>query len=163
MAEVTLAAALQIKNRLIERINHVKARVLLENSVKCLIGEDGTPEPPDREFDYSFDDYSALVDKLIDLKVALDKACLPIRRDIYMLGELKTQLEALRVMNTTRGRQQDDNIYSNDKSVVYFDVKMSARDVEELSAELRADIDKIQSKLNSFNHQTKVTIPDNLF
>jgi len=148
MAEVTLAKALKMKNRLAGRLAKVQADVLAYNSV---------PEGQARQVDVPalLRTREELVGALVDLKTAINEANREAQRDIYDLAEKKGAVQFLAAVNTRDGRQPA--VYPNTTEVGYV-AALKKADVDARVARLEKEIDQLQDRLDQFNHDHRVAV-----
>jgi hypothetical protein len=148
MAEITLAKALKIKNRLTGRLAKVQADIQAFNSVPQ--GQAGQVNVlalmKTRE---------ELVGALVSLKTAINEANREAQRDIYDLVEKKATAQFLDGVNTRHGPQPP--MYPSTIEVNYV-AALKKVDVDGLVAGLERDIDQIQDRLDQFNHDRKIEV-----
>ena len=148
MAEITLAKALKIKNRLTGRLAKVQADIQAFNSVPA--GQADQVNVPalvkTRE---------ELVGALVGLKAAINEANREAQRDIYDLAEKKAAAQFLAGVNTRHGPQPA--VYPNTTEVSYV-AALKKADVDALVAGLEKEIDQLQDRLDQFNHAHRVEV-----
>jgi hypothetical protein len=148
MAEITLAKALKVKNRLAGRLAKVQADIQAFNSVPQ--GQADQVNVPalvkTRE---------ELVGALVSLKAAINEANREAQRDIYDLAEKKATAQFLAGVNTRHGPQPA--VYPNTTEVSYV-AALKKADVDALVAGLENDIDQLQDRLDQFNHAHKIEV-----
>jgi hypothetical protein len=98
MAEITLAKALKVKNRLTGRLAKVQADIQAYNSVPQ--GQAGQVNVP-----ALMQAREELVGALVALKTAINDANREAQRDIYLLAEKKATAQFLAGVNTRHGPQ----------------------------------------------------------
>ena len=98
MAEITLAKALKVKNRLAGRLAKVQADIQAYNSV---------PEGQADQVNVPalMQTREELVGALVGLKTAINEANRETQRDIYALAEKKATAQFLGCLNTRHGPQ----------------------------------------------------------
>ena len=96
MAEVNLSKALKSKNRQVRLVNDLKKRIQEHNSVV-----EGTRRPFDIEKTYQ--ELKSAVDKLVEIKAAINAANGPIQQHIYRMAELRGLAQFLRNMHVQEG------------------------------------------------------------
>ena len=152
MAEITLAKALKIKNRLTGRLAKVQADIAAYNSVPE--GQAGQVDVPAllkvRE---------ELVGALLALKTAINDANREAQRDIYDLAEKKATAGFLAGVNTRHGPQPA--AYPSTTEVTYV-AALKKADVDALVARLENEIDQLQDRLDQFNHDHKIEVDGRL-
>lgn len=148
MAQITLAKALKIKNRLVGRLAKIQIDIQTFNSVPE--GQAGQVDVPaltqNRE---------ALVEAIVGLKTAINEANRETQRDIYALAEKKATAQFLAGVCTRHGPQPA--VYPSTTEVIYV-AALKKADVDAQVARLETDIDQLQDKLDQFNHDRKVEV-----
>lgn len=148
MADITLARALKVKNRLVGRLAKVQANILAYNSVpEGLAGQVSVPALMQTR--------EELVQALVALKTAINEANREVQRDIYDLAEKKAAAQFLAGLNTRHGPQPA--VYPSTTEVVYVSALKKA-DVDARSAGLEQEIDQLQDRLDQFNHDRRVEV-----
>jgi hypothetical protein len=148
MAEITLAKALKVKNRLTGRLAKVQADIQAYNSVPA--GQADQVNVP-----ALMKTREELVGALVGLKTAINDANREAQRDIYDLAEKKATAQFLAGVNTRHGPQPA--VYPNTTEVSYV-AALKKADVDALVARLEMEIDQLQDKLDQFNHVRKVEV-----
>jgi hypothetical protein len=148
MAEITLAKALKIKNRLAGRLAKVQADIQTFNSVPE--GQAGQVNVP-----ALVQTRGELVEALVGLKTAINDANRAVQRDIYDLAEKKATAQFLAGVNTRHGPQPA--VYPSTTEVHYVAALRKA-DVDGLVARLEREIDQLQDKLDQFNHAHRIEV-----
>ena len=148
MAELTLAKALKIKNRLTGRLAKVQADIQAFNSVPA--GQADQVNVP-----ALMKTREELVGALVGLKTAINDANREAQRDIYDLAEKKGTVQFLAGVNTRHGPQPA--VYPNTTEVSYV-AALKKADVDTLVAGLEKDIDQLQDRLDQFNHGHKIEV-----
>ena len=146
MAEITLAKALKMKNRLAGRLAKVQADIQAYNSVPE--GQAGQVNVP-----ALMKTREELVGALVSLKTAINDANREAQRDIYDLAEKKATAQFLAGVNTRHGPQPA--VYPNTTEVNYI-AALKKTDVDALVVKLENEIDQLQDRLDQFNHDHKV-------
>ena len=148
MAEITLAKALKVKNRLTGRLSKIQGDIQTYNSVPE--GQAGQVDVPalvkvrDR-----------LVAALVALKTAINEANRETQRDIYDLAEKKATVQFLAGISTRHGPQPA--VYPSTTEVNYV-AALKKADVDGMVAGLEKDIDQLQDRLDQFNHVRKIEV-----
>lgn len=96
MATVTLAKALKLKNRQIQKVKETQARI--ESSNSFLAGSE-----PDFDAKALYDDLKKETERLWRLKLSINAANVPIHAAIYELAETKGLIAFLKGLDTKRG------------------------------------------------------------
>ncbi len=148
MAEITLAKALKVKNRLAK----VQADVQAFNSVPE--GQAGQVNVPALMMTRA-----ELVGALVSLKAAINEANRQVQRDIYDLAEKKATAHFLVGLNTRHGPQPP--VYPSAVEVVYV-AAVTKADVDAQVAGLEREIDHLQDRLDQFNHDHRVEVDGRL-
>ena len=148
MAEITLAKALKVKNRLAGRLAKAQADIQAFNSVPA--GQADQVNVP-----ALMQTRAELVGALVALKTAINDANREAQRDIYDLAEKKAAAQFLAGVNTRHGPQPA--VYPNTTEVSYV-AALKKAEVDALVARLEKEIDRLQDKLDQFNHARKVEV-----
>src|SRR5262249_32635884 len=148
MAEITLAKALKVKNRLTGRLAKVQADIQTYNSV------------PQGQADQAnitalMQPRAELVGALVGLKTAINEANREAQRDIYDLAEKKATAQFLAGVNTRHGPQPP--VYPSTVEVNYV-AALKKADVDALVARLEKEIDQLQDRLDQFNHDHRIEV-----
>jgi hypothetical protein len=148
MAEITLANALKIKNRLTGRLAKAQADIQAFNSV---------PEGQADQVNVPalVQTCEELVGALVALKTAINYANREAQRDIYDLAEKKATAQFLAGVNTRHGPQPA--VYPNTTEVSYV-AALKKADVDGLVARLEKEIDRLQDRLDQFNHDRRIEV-----
>jgi hypothetical protein len=148
MAEITLAKALKIKNRLVGRLAKVQTDIQAFNSVPE--GQAGQVDVP-----ALMQSREALVEAVVNLKTAINDANREAQRNIYELAEKKATAQFLAGVSTRHGPQPP--VYPSTIEVNYV-ASLKKADVDGQVVRLEKEIDQIQDKLDQFNHERKIEI-----
>ena len=148
MAEITLAKALKVKNRLTGRLAKVQADIQAYNSV---------PEGQADQVNVPalMKARDELVGALVALKAAINEANREAQRDIYLLAEKKATAQFLAGVNTRHGPQPP--VYPSTIEVNYV-AALKKGDVDGLVAGLEKEIDQLQDRLDQFNHDHRIEV-----
>jgi hypothetical protein len=148
MAEITLANALKVKNRLAGRLAKVQADIQAYNSV---------PEGQADQVNVPalMQTREELIGALVSLKTAINDANREAQRDIYDLAEKKATAQFLGGINTRHGPQPA--VYPNTTEVTYV-AALKKADVDALVLRLEKEIDQLQDRLDQFNHVHKIEV-----
>ena len=148
MAEITLAKALKLKNRLTGRLAKVQADIQAYNSV---------PQGQADQVNVRalMNTREELFGALVSLKTAINDANREAQRDIYDLAERKATAQFLAGVNTRHGPQPA--VYPNTTEVSYL-AALKKADVDTLVAGLEKEIDQLQDRLDQFNHAHKIEV-----
>jgi hypothetical protein len=148
MAEITLAKALKVKNRLAGRLAKAQADIQAFNSV---------PEGQADQVNVPalMKTREELVWALVSLKAAINDANREAQRDIYDLAEKKATAQFLAGVSTRHGPQPP--VYPATIEVSYV-AALKKADVDALVARLESEIDQLQDRLDQFNHVHKIEV-----
>ena len=148
MAEITLAKALKVKNRLAGRLAKAQADIQAFNSV---------PEGQADQVNVPalMQAREELVGALVGLKAAINEANREAQRDIYDLAEKKAAAQFLAGVSTRHGPQPP--VYPSTIEVNYV-AALKKADVDALVVRLESEIDQLQDKLDQFNHVHKIEV-----
>lgn len=152
--EVTLAKALNIKNRTAGELSRLLSIVSRYNSVR---------EGAKVNFDVkdTFDKYLATSQKLQVIKTAIAKANVNIYGKIYAIAEMKSTISSLRGLNTKEGEESQLARYAQvEIKPTVYKAFLTDADVEKLVKGFEDEINKLQDDIAAFNHTTKVEIPE---
>jgi hypothetical protein len=148
MAEITLAKALKVKNRLAGRLAKVQADIQAYNSVpEGQADQVNVPALAQAR--------EQLVAALVSLKTAINDANREAQRDIYDLAEKKATAQFLAGVNTRHGPQPP--VYPSTIEVNYV-AALKKADVDALVAGLEKEIDQLQDRLDQFNHDRRIEV-----
>lgn len=148
MPELTLAKCLKLKNRLAGRLAEVQTDIQCYNST--LEEQANVVDIPAR-----IKERNEIVEALIALKTNLMRANAPIQGDLIRQGELKSSIQFLAGIQTRDGKERHG--YQNTE-IVYKAV-LKKNDLDNQKRALEKEIDGIQDKVDTFNHQTRIEIP----
>lgn len=163
--KVTLAKALKLRKRLVERIAKVSADIQTYNHVQGIrvLNADGSVKTEAkfvREVDVLklVEEREDLKKKLVDLKVALNRGNQKQQEKILLLSELKDSLTFYRGLPVTTG---DDNGFSyRENTVTVHDSVLKKADVDKKVDELQKLLDQTQEEIEAFNWKTQIEVPD---
>jgi hypothetical protein len=148
MAEITLAKALKVKNRLTGRLAKVQADVQAYNSVPA--GQADQVNVP-----ALMKAREELVEALVSLKTAINDANREAQRDVYDLAEKKATAQFLAGVSTRHGPQPP--VYPSTVEVNYV-AALKKADVDALVVRLESEIDQLQDRLDQFNHDRRIEV-----
>jgi hypothetical protein len=142
---MTIAQALKEKNKKVAKIQKIWEKINRYNSI-----HEGAEKP------YStaelFDQVQEEVGSLIGLKKKIHEASAPVRGDIFTLSEMKNFVQRVRSVNTTQGTHRDRYDNTSTTMIAELDIKWQDAKIEELEE----SIEKLQEKLDQFNHTTHI-------
>jgi hypothetical protein len=145
-AEISLAKALKLKNRLAGRLAKLDTDLKTYNSVQQ--GAEKIDVPA------LYETRRAVVAYLIDLKVAVSEANRPVQRAIYELAERKAQIALLSGLTTRHGTVTE----GYQSTEVTYVAQLRKADVDREIQRLEGEVDRLQDQLDAFNHQTVIRI-----
>lgn len=134
--------ALKRKNRLIQENNQNWARV---NQHNLRQSDDAMAQEYDAR--KCLEEYQKGVEALIELKVKIHKANVPVFEKIFRLAELKGLISSLRSLKTKR-------LVLSDGILMVPVIGLLERD--DLISQYEAEIEKIQDELDYFNATTEI-------
>jgi hypothetical protein len=148
--EITLARSLKLKNRLAGRLAKLDSDFENYNSLPA-----GT-DRPDLKIVYA--ERTKLVSQLIELKLALNSANQSMQRTIFELGEAKS-LVALLTKTSTKHGKVVEGYHGNE---VEYTAQFRKGDIDREVRRLEVVIDRLQERLDGFNHRTIIPIDGDL-
>ena len=148
MPELTLAKCLKLKNRLAGRMAEVQSDIQGYNST--LEEQANVVDIPAR-----IRERNEIMEALIALKTNLMRANMPIQGDLIRQGELKSTIQFLTGIPTRDGKERHG--YQNTE-IVYRAV-LNKNDLDTQKRALEKEIDGIQDKVDTFNHHTRIEVP----
>lgn len=148
MAQITLAKALKIKNRLVGRLAKVQTDIQVFNSVP--VGQAGQVD-----VGALMRTRADLVEAVVTLKTAINDANREVQKDIYDLAEKKGAVEFLGGLATRHGLQPP--VYPSTIEVDYV-AALKKADVDTQVALLEKEIDRLQDRLDQFNHERRIEV-----
>lgn len=147
---MTISNALKAKNKLASKIKKLIQKISQYNSM--IAGETAPYDVADL-----YAQYESESNALVDLKTRIHKASDPIRSSIFMISELKSQVQFLNMLDVSEGKTPVDRyarMHSAEPVEKVATFGVVARDQK--VTELETRIDKIQDELDSFNHNTTI-------
>lgn len=149
---ITLARALQIRKRLAGRLTQVTTDCTSYNSY--VVGQDEV------NVEQLFKDREALIQALLDLKIALHKANVQsgVQAKVFQIGELRSEVTFLRSLNTRHGKFRE---YHATEPTEYR-AHLRKSDVDKKVKALEVQIDDLQSEINELNASRKIDVPSSV-
>jgi hypothetical protein len=142
---MTIAQALKEKNKKVASIQKLWDRINRYNSV-----QEGAERP------YNIEDLFIQVETettaLVKLKARIHEVSQPIRESIFELSELKNLVQRVKSVTTTKGVHRDRYDSASSVMTAVLDIMWQDKKVEELEAQ----IEKIQERLDNFNHTREI-------
>lgn len=150
MPRLNIAQCLKLKNRLVQLYTTTFQRFESCNSM--------VETRFNRTEAESLWDRIALINAaLIDLKVSISGATIPVRKDIFGLSELKGLAVKLPSINTFSGEKEKGyNLDKTEKHLAFLDEKAMLF----LIKTVRNKIDEAQDRLDIFNATTFIEVPN---
>lgn len=142
---MTIAQALKEKNKKVARIQKLWDRINRYNSV-----QEGAERP--YEITDLFNQVETETASLINLKTRIHTVSEPIRESIFELSELKNLAQRVKSINTTQGVYRDRYESTSSIMTAALDIKWQDTKLEEIEAK----IEKIQERLDNFNHTREI-------
>jgi DNA repair exonuclease SbcCD ATPase subunit len=142
---MTIAQALKEKNKKVARIQKLWDRINRYNSV-----QEGAERP--YEITDLFNQVEAETAALVALKTRIHTVSEPIRESIFELSELKNLAQRVKSLNTTQGVYRDRYDSTSSIMTAALDIKWQDTTLEEIEAK----IEKIQERLDNFNHTREI-------
>ena len=154
--QVTLARALKLKKRIIERIEKYEEDITLSNRI--IVGN-----IRDIDVNETMRLKKNLKDILINLKVKIHEAGAPIRHEIFTLSEIKSDINFLKAIPTDHGKVFRRNVLMDEGDVEYS-VILTKADIDKDIKTLQSNIDSLQFDIiDKYNSVTMVEVGiDNL-
>ncbi|CAB4175569.1 hypothetical protein UFOVP1247_222 [uncultured Caudovirales phage] len=142
---MTIAQALKEKNKKVSNIQKLWDRISRYNSVQ---------EGAERPYDIAdlFIQVETETIELVKLKARIHEVSQPIRESIFELSELKNLAQRVKSVTTTQGVYRDRYDSTSSVMTTVLDIKWQDAKVEELEAR----IEKIQERLDNFNHTREI-------
>jgi hypothetical protein len=150
--KMTLAKALQLKNRTARKIKRISDDMCGHNSI--IAGNDAEVEvlKLDKE-------RHSLVNYMVFLKTAIHNACEPVRDKIFRLSEAKASIAFYNSLPTRHGKAPTSRFAGGSETIEYRATIRKA-DVDRFVADLEKQIDQLQDELDAFNHETQIDTLD---
>ena len=145
--EINLSRSLKLKNRLANRLARLDSLIIAHNSsVK-----------DNSEFDVRelYKRRMLLAEQLVQLKVDISQANQVVQKQIYEIAECKALCKTLNQVNTAHGPHTS----GYGEAIQNLEAQFRQVDIKREVAKVEKEIDQIQDKLDSFNYQTKIQVP----
>ncbi len=137
--------ALKTKKKLISSIVQITDLINSNNSIQT-----------ENEFEFSLPDLldkrKKKVSELVELKLRLAKTALETQPNIFILSELKLELQMLRNIDTKQGIGTDE--YTD--NVITKKVQLSKVEIIKMIENVIENIDNTQSKIDEFNYSQEL-------
>lgn len=148
MAQITLAKALKLKNRLAGRLSKVQEDISTYNSVlKEQVGKVDIPACVKLR--------DQIQESLIGLKTKIILANGEIQETLIRMGETKSKLTFLEMIPVRDGQERHG--YQNTE--ITWVAAISKADIDAERKKLESEIDAMQDKVDTFNHTQRLEIP----
>ncbi|RYG38365.1 hypothetical protein EON81_03795 [bacterium] len=148
MAQVTLAKALKLKNRQVQKVKGLQERIQASNS--RLVGSEA-------DFDARalYGELRTETANLWRLKQAINAANVPVHAAIYEMAETKGLIAFLKTLNTKRGK-----VESFGEEAFVYEAAITGADSQAEVEALEARIDVLQDALDLHNATTLVDVEE---
>ena len=147
---ITLARALKLKNRVVNRLSQIDAVLVANNS----------QQEGNHEYDIKalYRTRLELAMRLVGLKAAISAANVPVQPLIFELAECKAHIALLARIDTKHGQTNEG--YSG--TPVRYVAILRKQDIDRERRQAEAEIDRIQEELDRANHSTTVQVANEL-
>jgi hypothetical protein len=157
LQKVTLAKALNLKNRLVGEKSRVLGLLRQTNSRREDAKTNYDPEQ-------LFKEYEAACEKLVLTKTAIAKANVTIYGKITRIAELKSQISEMRQIPTNDAdeSQMVHNRKTGDYDTIIIKHVAFLKNVD-IDAKVKAfekEIEKLHDEVTAYNYQTTVEVPE---
>lgn len=155
--KVTIAKALNHKNRLVGEKGRLRNLVVANNS---------RLETAKTNYDPAklFADYEAVVEKLVATKTAIAKANVAIYEKIYRISELKAKASELRQIPTDdsdhEDRRWDRKAEQDVVTIIKRVVHLKNVDIDEKIKAIEKEIEALHDEVTAFNYSTTIEVPE---
>lgn len=154
--ELTLAAALKLKNKLVREMGQHQGKFTAWNSYQ--IRED---KGPTWDAKAEYEAYVQTMNRLVAVKTAIAKGNAVITVDILRMGELKNLVNTVRQVETKRGIEEIESRYdTKPNKIVEFKAVYNEQDVDRMVKDLETEIEACQERIDKHNHLTTITVPE---
>jgi len=142
---MTIAQALKEKNKKVANIQKLWVKIDRYNSVQ---------EGAERPYDITdlFTQVETEITELVKLKAKIHSVSEPIRESIFELSELKNLVQRVKSVDTTNGISRNRFDSTSSLMSAVLDIKWQDEKIESLEAQ----IEKIQERLDKFNHTQEI-------
>ena len=147
--KMTLAKALQRKNKTARKIKKVSDDICSHNSI--IAGNEAEINVLQLN-----NERCDLMNYMVFLKTAIHNACKPVRDKIFRLSELKASISFYNSLSTRHGKAPASHFASSE--TVEYRATIRKADVDKFVADLERQIDDLQDELDAFNHETQIEI-----
>lgn len=144
--QINLCRALKLKNRLANRLARLDQQIATHNSSIKDYSEYNVRE--------LYKSRMLLAEQLVQLKVDISSANLPIQKPIFEVAECKALCAMLNRINTQHGPHT-----SGYDAIQEYAAQFRKPDVDKEIRKVEKEIDRLQDVLDQFNFETRITIP----
>ena len=156
MAIVTLAKALNLKNRVVGEKGRLYSLLQANNSRR----EDAKTNYDPKDI---FEQYEAACDKLVAIKTALAKANVGIYEKITRIAELQSRISELRGIDTNEKDDQQSryNHKTSEHELIVTKRVVFLKDVhiDQKVKAFEVEIEKLQDEVTAYNYKTDIEVP----
>lgn len=146
-----LTKALKLKNQLAGEVTSLKDRLTKQNSRAATVA-----------FDYNNHEVLAAlrasVDRLVEVKSAIATANVGLYPRIFRLAELKGLVATFKELDVRHGVFKEAGNYIHPAVEVEYIAQIKKAEVDQLVAELEAEISALQDELDESNHAHSITV-----
>ena len=142
---MTIAQALKLKNKKVALLHTLWERLNKNNSV--LEGNRRPYDPVEL-----LTTIETEIEALVDLKTRIHNASAPVRREIFLMSELKNKALKLKYLDTSEGPVRD----KYDGTVTRRIAVMPAEQIDLFTEATHQEIESLQEVLDKFNHSTLI-------
>ena len=142
---MTIAQALKLKNKKVALLHTLWERLNKNNSV--LEGNRRPYDPVEL-----LTTIETEIEALVDLKTRIHNASAPVRREIFLMSELKNKALKLKYLDTSEGPVRD----KYDGTVTRRIAVMPAEQIDLFTESTHQEIESLQEVLDKFNHSTLI-------
>lgn len=154
--KVTLAKALKLKNRLVNKLGQVRGEIQGHNSV--IKGNDRLVD-----IEVALQRADKLQDAVVNVKSAISAANQPIQQVIYLIAELKGEICFWQSINTQEGQTVKAGGWGTDDTIVEREAVINHQQVVSMVENLELNIDNNQDVIDKHNHNTEIEIDEAVF
>ena len=142
---MTIAQALKLKNKKVALLHTLWDRLNKNNSV--LEGNRRSYDPVEL-----LTQIETEIEALVDLKTRIHNASAPVRREIFLMSELKNKALKLKFLNTSEGPVRD----KYDGTVTRRFATLPTEQIDSLTEATQQEIESLQDVLDKFNFSTQI-------
>ncbi len=142
---MTIAQALKLKNKKVALLHTLWDRLNKNNSV--LEGNRRSYDPVEL-----LTQIETEIEALVDLKTRIHNASAPVRREIFLMSELKNKALKLKFLNTSEGPVRD----KYDGTVTRRFATLPTEQIDLLTEATQQEIESLQDVLDKFNFSTQI-------